>query len=92
MLNFLEIDECISNTCNKNATCIDTINSYACECKEGFTGDGPSCTGNVIIVIYITAKCNCPSSFIETRYEINNVYIVLLSYMKLLRCYIYICR
>ena len=48
MLKFLEIDECISNTCNKNATCIDTINSYTCECKEGFTGDGTSCTGNLI--------------------------------------------
>ena len=34
MLNVLEIDECISNTCKKNATCIDTINSYTCECKK----------------------------------------------------------
>ena len=49
MLKVLDIDECISNTCDSNAKCIDTINSYTCECKEGFTGDGTSCTGNLII-------------------------------------------
>ena len=48
MLNVLDIDECISNNCDSNDTCIDTINSYTCECKEGFTGDGTSCTGNLI--------------------------------------------
>ena len=48
MLKVLDIDECISNTCDSNAKCIDTINSYTCECKEGFTGDGTSCTGNLM--------------------------------------------
>ena len=48
ILNVLDIDECISNTCNKNATCKDGINSYTCECKKGFTGDGTTCTGNLI--------------------------------------------
>ena len=48
MLNVLDIDECISNACNKNATCKDGINSYTCECKKGFNGDGTTCTGNLI--------------------------------------------
>ena len=47
-LIFLDIDECISNPCNTNATCKDGINSYTCECKKGFTGDGTPCTGNLI--------------------------------------------
>ena len=48
MLNVLDIDECISNHCDKNAECIDAIHSYTCECKEGFTGNGSMCTGNNI--------------------------------------------
>ena len=47
-LIFLDIDECISNPCITNATCKDGINSYTCECKKGFTGDGTTCTGNLI--------------------------------------------
>ena len=43
----LDIDECISNPCITNSTCIDGINSYTCECKEGFTGNGTNCTGTV---------------------------------------------
>ena len=50
MFNVLDIDECISNTCNKKATCKDGINSYTCECNKGFTGDGITCTGNLITV------------------------------------------
>ena len=47
-INFLNIDEFIFNPCVTNSTCIDGINSYACVCKEGFTCDGNSCTGNLI--------------------------------------------
>ena len=47
MLTFSEIDECISNPCDTNAECKDAINSYTCKCKEGFTGDGISCIGNL---------------------------------------------
>ena len=46
-LNFSDIDECISNPCHTNAECKDGINSYSCKCKEGFKGDGISCTGNL---------------------------------------------
>ena len=47
MLNFSDIHECISNPCHTNAECKDGINSYTCKCKEGFNGDGISCTGNL---------------------------------------------
>ena len=46
-INILDIDECISNLCDKNALCIDGINLYTCKCNKGFTGDGTSCTGNL---------------------------------------------
>ena len=46
--SFLDINECISNPYITNATCIDGINSYTCECKEGFTGDETTCAGNLI--------------------------------------------
>ena len=45
---FLDIDECISYPCITNANCKDGINSYTGECKKGFTGDGSTCTGNLI--------------------------------------------
>ena len=47
MLNFSDIDECISSLCHTNAMCKNTIGSYICKCKEGFTGDGTNCEGNL---------------------------------------------
>ena len=47
-LNFSDIDECISNPCKTNAECKDGINSYSCECKEGYSGNGTKFTGNNI--------------------------------------------
>ncbi|XP_026683711.1 complement component C1q receptor-like [Diaphorina citri] len=35
----LDINECQSNPCGVNATCIDTQGSYSCVCKEHYTGD-----------------------------------------------------
>ena len=43
----LDIDECkgSNNVCDDNAYCSNTVGSYNCTCKEGFTGDGHSCSG-----------------------------------------------
>ena len=37
-----DVDECtLSKTpCHQNATCNNTIGSYSCTCRRGFTGDG----------------------------------------------------
>jgi hypothetical protein len=33
-----EINECLSNPCQNNATCIDQIGRYACACPKSFAG------------------------------------------------------
>ena len=42
----LDIDECdVNNTCHENATCIDAIANYTCQCNEGYEGNGFNCSG-----------------------------------------------
>lgn len=36
---FSDINECSTNPCGEKAVCTDTVGSYTCSCKEGFTGD-----------------------------------------------------
>jgi len=47
----LDVDECSSNShsCDVNAVCSNTPGSHNCSCKAGFSGDGKSCTGELII-------------------------------------------
>ena len=41
------MDECSTNpdTCDVNADCQNTVGSYDCSCKPGFTGNGRICNG-----------------------------------------------
>ena len=34
----LDIDECQSGPCHHNGTCIDSINSFSCQCMPGWIG------------------------------------------------------
>ena len=47
-VNISDINECIS--CDKNAKCNNSLGSYTCECNEGFSGDGTTCTGKLITI------------------------------------------
>ena len=44
---YVDIDECStrSHSCDINTVCSNTVGSYVCACKAGFTGDGNTCTG-----------------------------------------------
>ena len=33
-----DIDECGSNPCHNNASCVNEVAQYACECLPGYTG------------------------------------------------------
>ena len=47
-----DIDECSSasqHECDPNANCKNTVGSHSCSCKEGFSGDGRSCSGRTVI-------------------------------------------
>ena len=43
----LDIDECSADTspCDRNANCTNSNGSYSCTCKQGYAGDGITCTG-----------------------------------------------
>ena len=48
---FAEIDECLDDPCDFNATCTNTAGSYVCDCNTGFTGDGDTCISEFIELI-----------------------------------------
>ena len=44
-----DFDECSLELkpCDENADCRNTNGSYTCTCKEGYSGDGTICEGNI---------------------------------------------
>ena len=45
-VSFLDIDECVEkrDNCSLNADCIDEEGGFRCECDDGYTGDGVTCS------------------------------------------------
>lgn len=44
-----DANECILNTtnnCSNNSICTNTLGSFSCACKTGYTGSGVQCTGS----------------------------------------------
>lgn len=37
-----DVNECASSPCTNNATCVDLVDAYSCQCTAGFTG--PQCS------------------------------------------------
>ena len=44
---YLDFDECTdrAHNCHAMATCTDTDGSFTCQCPNGYTGNGQTCTG-----------------------------------------------
>ena len=51
----LDINECDENTdnCDSNADCSNTIGNFTCQCQNGFSGNGLTCSGE----FYATRHC-----------------------------------
>ena len=49
-----DINECTSemDDCDVNADCVNLPGSYLCTCRDGFTGDGSTCTGKPLCTNY----------------------------------------
>ena len=49
-ITFLDADECNDGThdCDTNGECTNTVSSFKCACKTGYTGNGKNgnCAGN----------------------------------------------
>ena len=50
---YADINECLSNPCSVNGNCQNTDGSFTCTCKDGFTGSGFVCNGNLDLYIFL---------------------------------------
>ena len=48
---YLDIDDCDPDPCQNNATCVDQVNGYTCNCLVGYTGNDCE-TGNYITLFF----------------------------------------
>ena len=48
-----DTDECTTggHNCDSNAVCINIEGSFTCVCKDGYTGDGITCTSELCMYI-----------------------------------------
>lgn len=53
LLTIADMDECTNacNDCHVNANCTNTVGSFNCTCKVGYTGNGRVCSGNSYVVV-----------------------------------------
>ncbi|KAI6222354.1 hypothetical protein M3Y99_01507200 [Aphelenchoides fujianensis] len=40
----VDTNECVRSPCDRNADCENTVGSFVCRCRQGFSGDGKQCT------------------------------------------------
>ncbi|WAR08688.1 FBP1-like protein, partial [Mya arenaria] len=74
-----DINECLSNLCKNGATCVDEVNSYTCQCVDGYDGTfceqsqlGDTCSGdsgvcaNIVLGECSGIECVCQSGHYKT--------------------------
>lgn len=72
------IDDCTANACNGHGACSDGLESYACACETGFSGDRCEvdvCTPNPCRNGGTCARtgklCSCPAGFSGTNCQVD---------------------
>ncbi|VDO92390.1 unnamed protein product [Soboliphyme baturini] len=72
--NSKEVDECLTDSCNKAGRCIDEFNGFRCRCYVGFTGSrceqniddcvGAICQNNGTCVDHVRSySCECTAGY-----------------------------
>ncbi|KAG5680801.1 hypothetical protein PVAND_010286 [Polypedilum vanderplanki] len=62
----IDIDDCASTPCQNNATCIDLVNDYKCECEgTGFTGE--NCENDIDECLTENISCGGLGTCINTK-------------------------
>ena len=36
---YIDVDDCVNQTCANGGSCVDGVNTYSCNCAAGYTGD-----------------------------------------------------
>ena len=52
-----DIDECVSSPCHNNATCVDLVDAYVCNCSANYTGVW--CENLVSSIRFYTSVIGC---------------------------------
>uniref|UniRef100_A0A2H1VRR2 SFRICE_024778 n=1 Tax=Spodoptera frugiperda TaxID=7108 RepID=A0A2H1VRR2_SPOFR len=80
----VNIDDCVANKCQNNATCVDHLEGYSCKCAPGFMGEFcekkiPYCTkefnpcenGAVCTDHHSHYTCACPKGYSGQNCTVN---------------------
>ena len=67
----LDINECSTgaDACDVHAKCKNTVGSYTCTCKKGFTGNGKTCTDKIGLYYWLQLLSlkKTSSSYLDLR-------------------------
>ena len=77
MLCRTDADECVetSDSCDLNADCLNTVGSFTCTCKPGYSGTGIYCTSkqSYYIICYLFIYVHTNVHFIKLAPERQSV-------------------
>uniref|UniRef100_A0A672IFL9 Protein eyes shut homolog n=1 Tax=Salarias fasciatus TaxID=181472 RepID=A0A672IFL9_SALFA len=78
----IDTNECGSNPCQNQGSCVDRVNSYSCDCKMGFSGlrceedinecaSSPCINAGICQDLVNRFHCVCPPGYFGTRCDLD---------------------